>query len=68
MKKNTDYTAGDSIYDGMNTNIADLKFHKQWLLKSKEHGIFNHKKTTSENSFLTIFSFLYFLDSHLNVF
>lgn len=36
MKKNTDYTVGDSIYDGMNTNIADLKFYKQWLSKSED--------------------------------
>lgn len=42
-KKNT-YTVGDliynaSIYDGMNTSLADLDFYKRWLPKNKDARI-----------------------------
>lgn len=41
---NTSYTVGDliydaNIYDGMNTNMADLAFYKRWLPKKKEAHI-----------------------------
>lgn len=41
---NNDYKVGDliydaNIYDGMNTNLADLQFYKRWLPKSKDTRI-----------------------------
>lgn len=41
---NCDYRVGDliydaNIYDGMNTNLADLQFYKRWLPKSKDTRI-----------------------------
>ena len=41
---NSDYKVGDliydaNIYDGINTNLADLQFYKRWLPKSKETRI-----------------------------
>ena len=46
MKDKTDrnYKVGDliydaHIYDGMNTNLADLQFYKRWLPKNKEARI-----------------------------
>ena len=38
------YTVGDliydaNIYDGMNTNLADLQFYKRWLPKHKDARI-----------------------------
>ena len=40
----SDYKVGDliydaNIYDGMNTNLADLHFYKRWLPKSKDARI-----------------------------
>ena len=44
MKKDSDYKVGDliydaNIYDGMNTNLADLLFYKRWLPKNKNARI-----------------------------
>lgn len=41
---NSDYKVGNliydaNIYDGMNTNIADLQFYKRWLPQSKDARI-----------------------------
>ena len=41
---NSNYKVGDliydaNIYDGMNTNLADLQFYKRWLPKSKDTRI-----------------------------
>lgn len=41
---NRDYKVGDliydaNIYDGMNTNLADLQFYKRWLPKNKDARI-----------------------------
>ncbi len=41
---NSNYKVGDliydaNIYDGMNTNLADLEFYKRWLPKNKEARI-----------------------------
>lgn len=41
---NRDYKVGDliydaNIYDGMNTNLADLQFYKRWLPKGKDTRI-----------------------------
>lgn len=41
---NSNYKVGDliydaNIYDGMNTNLADLQFYKRWLPKNKEARI-----------------------------
>lgn len=41
---NSDYKVGDliydaTIYDGMNTDLADLQFYKRWLPESKESRI-----------------------------
>ena len=41
---NSDYKVGDliydpNIYDGMNTNLADLQFYKRWLPTDKEASI-----------------------------
>ena len=41
---NTHYTVGDliydaNIYDGMNTNLADLEFYKRWLPKNTDARI-----------------------------
>ncbi len=41
---NSDYKVGDliydaNIYDGMNTNIADLQFYKSWMPKNKDARI-----------------------------
>ena len=38
---NSNYQVGDliydaNIYDGMNTDLADLHFYKRWLPKSKD--------------------------------
>ncbi|MFK7748692.1 MAG: class I SAM-dependent methyltransferase [Kordia sp.] len=43
-KKENTYSVGDliydgSIYDGMNTSLADLDFYKRWLPKNKEARI-----------------------------
>ena len=43
-KINNNYKVGDliydaNIYDGMNTNLADLQFYKQWLPKNKDARI-----------------------------
>jgi ubiquinone/menaquinone biosynthesis C-methylase UbiE len=43
-KMDSDYTVGDLIYDanmydGLNTNLTDLKFYKKWLPKSKNARI-----------------------------
>ena len=39
-KTDSKYKVGDliydaNIYDGMNTNLADLQFYKRWLPKNK---------------------------------
>ncbi len=41
---NSNYTVGDliydaTVYDGMNTNLADLEFYKRWLPKNKDANI-----------------------------
>ena len=41
---NSNYKVGDliydaNIYDGMNTNLADLEFYKRWLPKNKDAKI-----------------------------
>ena len=41
---NSNYKVGDliydaNIYDGMNTNLADLQFYKRWLPKKKDARI-----------------------------
>jgi ubiquinone/menaquinone biosynthesis C-methylase UbiE len=41
---NNNYKVGDliydaNIYDGMNTNLADLQFYKRWLPKNKDARI-----------------------------
>ena len=41
---NSNYQVGDliydaNIYDGMNTDLADLHFYKRWLPKSKDARI-----------------------------
>jgi len=41
---NSNYKVGDliydaNIYDGMNTNLADLQFYKRWLPKNKDARI-----------------------------
>jgi len=43
-KTTTDYKVGDliydaKIYDGLNTNLADLPFYKRWMPKSKDARI-----------------------------
>lgn len=43
-KINSNYKVGDliydaNIYDGMNTDLADLKFYKRWLPKNKDARI-----------------------------
>lgn len=43
-KKTTDYKVGNLIYDayiydGMNTDIADLQFYKKWLPKDKDSQV-----------------------------
>lgn len=43
-KMNSNYKVGDliydaHIYDGMNTNLADLQFYKRWLPKNKDARI-----------------------------
>ena len=43
-KTNSNYTVGDliydaNIYDGMNTNLADLEFYKKWMPKNKDAHI-----------------------------
>lgn len=43
-KRTQSYNVGDliydaNIYDGMNTNLADLQFYKQWLPKNKDAKI-----------------------------